>query len=100
MTEVFKVKTGIAKELMKGVLEFADVPYNLRNQSKECNSSITCTERYGTGTTSSIGLKLWDKIPTENSTSLEEFKVRIKIWISQKCPRKICKMFIKHVGYV
>ena len=41
MTEVFKVKTGIAKELQKGVFEFADVPYNLRNQSKECNSRMS-----------------------------------------------------------
>ena len=42
MTEIFKVKTGIAPELMKGVFEFTDVPYNLRNQSK-CNCSIPCT---------------------------------------------------------
>ena len=32
MTEIFKVKTGIALELMKGVFEFTDVPYNLRNK--------------------------------------------------------------------
>ena len=32
MTKILKVKTGIAPELMKGVFEFADVPYNLRNQ--------------------------------------------------------------------
>ena len=29
MTEMFKVKTGIAPELMKGVFEFADIPFNL-----------------------------------------------------------------------
>ena len=45
MTEMFKVKTGIALELMKGIFKFTDVPYNLRNQSK-CNRSISCTERY------------------------------------------------------
>ena len=76
MTEILKVKTGIALELMKGVFEFTDVPYNLRIQSK-CNRSIPCTERYGIETTSFIGPKLWDKVPTEikNSKSLEEFKV-------------------------
>ena len=31
MTDIFKVKTGIAPELMKGVFGFTDVPYNLRN---------------------------------------------------------------------
>ena len=46
MTEIFKVKSGIVPELMTGVLEFADVPYNLRNQSK-FSRSIPCTERYG-----------------------------------------------------
>ena len=29
MTEMFKVKTGIAPELMKGVFEFVDIPFNL-----------------------------------------------------------------------
>ena len=43
MTEIFKVKTGKAPELMKGVFKLTDVPYNLRNQSK-CKSSIPCTE--------------------------------------------------------
>ena len=76
MTEILKVKTGIALELMKGVFEFTDVPYNLGIQSK-CNRSIPCTERYGIETTSSIGPKLWDKVPTgiKSSKSLEEFKV-------------------------
>ena len=45
MTDNFKVKTGIAPELMKGVFEFADVPYNLRNQYK-CNRCVPCTERH------------------------------------------------------
>ena len=30
MTEIFKVKNGIASELMKGVFESAVVPYNMR----------------------------------------------------------------------
>ena len=91
MTGIFKVKTGIVPELMKGVFEFADVPYNLRNQSK-CSRSIPCTERYGIVTASSIDPKLWNKVPKEikNSKSLEEFKARIKSWVLENCPCKIC----------
>ena len=63
MSEILKVKTGITPELMEGVFEFADVPYNLRNQSKP-SCSIPCTKRYGIETRSSIGPKLWDKVPT------------------------------------
>ena len=95
MTEIFKVKTRITPELMKGVFEFTDVLYNLRSQSK-WNLRIRCTERYGIETASSVGRKKWDKVSTEikYSNSLEEFKVRIK-----SCPCKICKLFIKHVSY-
>ena len=101
MTEIFKAKTGIAPELMKGVFELADVPDNLRNQSK-CSRSIPCTEKYDIETTSSIGPKLWEKVPTEiqNSKSLEEFKARIKGWVPKNCPCKICELFINYVGYL
>ena len=51
MTEIFKVKTRKAPELMKDDFELADVLYNLRNQSK-CSRSIPYTERYGIETTS------------------------------------------------
>ena len=91
MTEIFKVKTGIAPESMKGIFKFADVPYNLRSQSK-CNLSIPCNERYGNETASYTGLNLLDNVPTEikNSKSLEQFKVRIKSWVPKNCPGKIC----------
>ena len=45
LTELFKVRTGIALELINGVFEFADMSYNLKNQSK-CNGSLPCTERW------------------------------------------------------
>ena len=101
MTEVFKVKTDIAPELMKGLFEFTDVPYNPRNQSK-FNLSIPCAERYGIQTTSSIVPKLWAKFPTEikDSKSLEEFKVQIKTYFPKNSSCKICKLFIKHLGYI
>ena len=76
MTEIFIVKTGIGPELMKGVFEFPDVPYNQRNQS-ECKHRISCTERYGIKTSSSIGPKLWDKFLTEIKISkfFEKFRL-------------------------
>ena len=42
---------------MKSAFEFADVHYNLRNQSK-CDHNILCTERYGIETVYSIGPNL------------------------------------------
>ena len=65
---------------MKGAFEFADVPYNLGNQST-CNRNTPCSEKYGIETASPIVAKLWDKVLTEikNSKFLEEFTVRINI---------------------
>ena len=78
MTEILKEKTEIAPKLKKDDFKFADAPYNLSNQSK-CNCIILCTEK-GIETASSIGKKLWEKLPTKirNSKSFENFKVRIK----------------------
>ena len=80
MTEIFKVKTGIAPELMKGIFQFTEVPYNLRNQSK-CNRSIPCNERCGTEAASSIVLKLWHKVPTETKipNPLRNLKCELKV---------------------
>ena len=99
MTKIFKVKIGIATKLMKGVFEFADKPYDLKNQSK-CSCSTPCTEKYCVETAYYIGPKLWDKVLTEikNSKSLEEFKARIKSWVPKNYPCKMCKLYIKYVG--
>ena len=49
---------------MKGVFEFSDLLYNLRNQLK-FNRSLSCTERYDVEKPSSISPKLWEKVLTE-----------------------------------
>ena len=75
MTEIFKVKTGIAQELMKGVFEFTDVPYNLRNLSK-CNRSRMASKRH----LQNYGPKLWGKIPTGmRENILKNLKSELKV---------------------
>ena len=48
---------------------------------------------YGTETISVLGLKLWVILPGEykNSTSLKEFKTKIKNWVPLKCLCCLCK---------
>ena len=48
---------------------------------------MPCTERYGIETASSIGLKLWNKVPEEikNYKFLEEVKFEVKVG----CPKAI-----------
>ena len=77
-------------------MNFLDVPYNLRNQSK-CSRNMPCTKKHDIKTASFTDPKLWHKVPTEikNSKSLKEFKPWIKSWVP-----KNCNLFIKHVGYL
>ena len=46
--------------------------------------------------------KLWNLLPGEikNSSSLTVFKNKIRNWIPEKCPCKLCQTYIKNVGYI
>ena len=93
MTEIYKVKTGIAPELMEGVFEFADI--------SKYNRSVQSTESYGNETAPSISPRLCDKVPKEIiSISPEKFKKLIKSWIPKDHPCKIWELLIKCVGYL
>ena len=75
--------------------------YNLRN-SLICDSYKIKTVRYGTGTITYFGPKIWSFIPDEirESVSLETFHQKIKLWKPNSCPCRICKKYIANVGFV
>ena len=54
------------------------------------------TTYYGTETISVLGPKLWIILPDEykNSTSLKEFKSKIKNWVPLNCPCRLCQTYI------
>ena len=60
------------------------------------------TVRYGTETISYIGPKLWKMIPSDirDSKTLQEFKHKIKKWKPDKCPCRLCKTYIKELGFL
>ena len=83
-TEIFKVKVNISPEILKKLFSF-----NLRN--KFC--------------------VLWQRKPLfmirdlvpdsfKNENSLERFKNRIKTSTTDKCPCRICKVYIGQVGFI
>ena len=100
-TEIYKVKSGIAPEIMSEVFSIVDNPYNLRNNVKFKSKNIH-TVRYGTETLSFIGPKIWTEVPDKCKTanSLKDFKVSIKSWIPDNCPCKICRVYVQNLGYL
>ena len=74
LTEIFKVKSGFAPEIMTEILKFKDHSYDLRKNN--------CTDRqiiksckYGSETVLNRGVKVWDILPEniEKAESLQDF---------------------------
>ena len=60
------------------------------------------TEHYGKESLSYLGPKIWSLIPNDikTITSLNVFKQNIRQWKPDKCPCKLCRIYIAGVGYV
>ena len=60
------------------------------------------TEHYGKESLSYLGPKIWRLIPNDIKaiTSLKMFKQKIRKWKPDKCPCKLCRIYIAGVGYV
>ena len=53
-------------------------------------------------TVSTIGAILQNALPAElkNAESLKIFKQKVKLWSPNDCPCKICRKFVKNLGYI
>ena len=90
-TEIFKTKNGLNRVIMKDVFKFNNLTYfNV--------DSVT----YGTETITSLGDKIQKILPNDYKEviSLSTFKSKIKNWEIDKCPYRLCKTYIKRVGFI
>ena len=77
--ELFKVKNGIAPELMRKLFPLEEPAYNLRNKNVFKGRNVR-TVHYGTETLRYLSTKIWKIVPThiQELTSLQEFKIKIR----------------------
>ena len=59
------------------------------------------TAHFGTDTTSSLGPNLWKLIPDKikHASTLSAFKAIIKSWTVNNCPCRLCKIFVRNLGF-
>ena len=90
VTEIFKARLNISPETLKELFSINVKNYNL-------NSVY-----FGSESLSSLAPKIWDLVPDKfkNENSLERFKSRMKYWSTDKCPCRICKVYIAQVGFI
>ena len=86
---------------MSELFKLKDIDYNLRG-GKRLNSTNIKTVYYGTESISHLAPKIWEQVPEDikDVSSLVIFKRKIKSWIPNSCPCKICKLYIPDIGYV
>ena len=101
VTEIFKVKNGLSPELVNDVFEFIEKPYSLRTTLHFRSRKIRTT-KYGKETPSYLGHKLWNLVPNEHKTiePLADFKAKIKTWVPENCPCRLCKTYIHQMGFI
>ena len=101
-TELFKVKNGLSPAFMNKIfVENAQHYYDFRKKPNSREIRLT-TVYNGTETltffrTQNLGncARLHKK-----SSSLEEFKLKIKLWNPENCPCRLCKKFLPQVGFL
>ena len=101
-TKISKVKHSLSPEVRKEVFIFqGNENYNLRSDTHLMNKNIH-TARFGTDTITNLRPKVWKLVTDEikNASSLLVFKSRIKTWTSDNCPCRLCKTFVKNLGFI
>ena len=99
--EMFKLKNEISPKIMQDLFPLREKSYNTRGDNIFKTSNVK-TVYYGTETLLFRGPKTWSLVPPDirKSTSLEIFKKNIKKWKPIGCTCRICKPFVKDLGFI
>ena len=99
--EMYRVKHRIAPKIICELFNEANIPYNLR-QDVSFRSYNVKTVLYGTETLSYLGPKIWNLVPSNIRDCATEpiFRQKIKKWKPDRCPCRLCKVFISNLGFI
>ena len=100
-TEVYKALTNLASSLMSKLFKEKDIKYNLRKGNTLVSKNVKTTT-YGLDSVSYLAPELWMQMPIDmkNSASLAIFKQRIRTWVPDSCPCRLCKVYVQNLGYI
>ena len=99
ITEIYKIVNGVAPLIMNSLFELRRNEYNIRN-FQVLSTDFRKTVNYGIETITYRAPSIWAKLPSEYKLAafLDEFKVKIKKWICDTCPCRLCKKFQPNLG--
>ena len=98
--EMYKVKNNLSPAPIRDIF-MPTTEINLRNNN-DWEIPKVRTVNNGIETIRYRGPITWELVPTDikESKSLTEFKENIKIWKPQGCTCRLCKIYIKNLGFL
>ena len=100
--EMFKVLNSSSPEIMKEVFPLNTCNnYDLRH-TRQFLARPVKSVYYGTESISFLAPKIWEIVPEDikASETVAEFKTKIKIWIPDNCPCRLCRTFVPKLGFI
>ena len=97
--ELYKVYYGLAPKIMNFVFPMKEnVQYARENKFITRNVKSVS---YGTETLAYLCPKIWSIVPNDiKKFSLSIFVKKIRRWKPEKCPCRLCKTYIRDLGFV
>ena len=101
MIEIYKTKNNLNPSIMRDVFTEKENRYKLRSEN-HLQLPMAKTTTYGIENIQYRGCLLWSTLPKEikDSNTLSEFKQKIKLWDGSSCVCRLCKTFVKDLGFL
>ena len=101
MTEIYKIINHIASPIISPLFEIYENTHKTRYFQVLSNESRR-TVNYGLEAICYRGSFLWANLPPEYklANSLSIFKIEIKNWKGENCPCRLCKTYVRELGYI
>ena len=98
---MYKTKNGLNPAFMREIFREHESQYNLRN-SNDVSLPRIKTVTYGSETIRYRGPQVWATAPQfiKGSTSLTEFKNKIKSSSGESCRCRLCQTFVPNLGFI
>ena len=99
--EMHKVKYNLCPEIMKSLFSPQTHTINTRSNSIFLRPTVNSVY-YGEQSIRNFGPIVWDAMVPQSlkeSTSLNDFKMRVKAWVPDNCPCRLCKDYIPDLGF-
>ena len=107
--EIFKFKKSQSNRMCYCLVLFKSAVTNYFYSESEAYRNNSWFKRrrvksvwHDTESVSYLGPKIWDLLPNEikESESLNGFKFKIKRWVPERCPCRICKLCLGQVVFI